>query len=85
MAKKDKVEVPKATKCPITRADFDGHAKPIAVKVGEQNFLAEAKQFSTGSMGWGVNEKTIVTVNGVPCKVQVGLNLTVVGSKELPK
>jgi len=38
--------------------------------------------FSTGSFGWYYNGKTTVMVDGKPLSVQVGLNLTVVGSKE---
>jgi len=40
------------------------------------------KEFSTGSFGWYLNGKIVVTVDGKPCSVQVGMNLTVVGSKE---
>jgi hypothetical protein len=44
--------------------------------------LAEVKQFSTGSFGWYMNGKTVVTVDGKPVSVQIGMNLTVVGSKD---
>ena len=46
---------------------------------------AAAKEFSTGSLGWNISQKMDVLVNGQPQKVQVGLNLTIVGSKELPQ
>ena len=43
---------------------------------------ADKKAFSTGSFGWYLNGKTVIQVDGKPLNVQVGLNLTVVGSKE---
>ena len=43
------------------------------------------KEFSTGSFGWNLNTKVIVDVGGQPVNVQVGMNLTVVGSKDLVK
>ena len=41
--------------------------------------------FSTGSLGWYLNGKTALKVGENPVAVQIGLNLTIVGSKELPK
>ena len=69
----------------ITRAHFREHAGPISVEIGGQSMIAEAKEFSTGSLGWFANGKIAVKVGDVAVQVQVGLNLTVVGSKELPK
>jgi hypothetical protein len=75
----------KKTTCPISRQEFISHAKPIMIKIGEVPLAADVKQFSTGSLGWYLNGKTTVEVNGVPVSVQIGMNLTIVGSKELPK
>jgi len=76
----------KATKCAITRAQFAAHAKPFMVQIGDSKLVANVKtDFSSGSVGWYAGEKIVVEIDGVPVKVQVGLNLTVVGSKELPK
>lgn len=77
------------TKCPITRAQF-GKASPIAVKfeVGGQvvsHQVAMPRTFESGSLGWYTGDKMTVEIDGVPVKVQVGLNLTVVGSKDLPR
>jgi len=72
------------TNCPITRARFRSGAKPIHVKIASLEVDVEPKEFKTGSLGWGLNAKTIVEVDGVRVPVQIGLNLTVVGSKELP-
>jgi hypothetical protein len=73
------------TLCPITRQQFRDGAKPVDVTIGGSPMLADPREFSTGSLGWYLNGKTVVEVNGVKVTVQVGLNLTIVGSKELPK
>lgn len=73
------------TSCPITREQFTEGAKPVEITINGAQMLAEVKEFSTGSLGWYLNGKTIVDVNGVKVTVQVGLNMTIVGSKELPK
>jgi hypothetical protein len=70
--------------CPINRADFRSHAKPITVTINNVPMLAEVKEFSTGSLGWYLNGKTTIEIGGTPVSVQIGLNLTIVGSKELP-
>jgi hypothetical protein len=76
----------KKTTCPITRAQFRANAKPIKVTIGEQPPIdAEVKEFSTGSLGWYLNSKVTVEIDGVRVPVQIGLNLTIVGSKELPQ
>jgi hypothetical protein len=80
----ERTDMAKKTTCPITRAQFHAKAKPIAVTIGEQKFDAEVKEFSTGSLGWNINAKITVEIDGVRVPVQVGMNLTIVGSKELP-
>ena len=73
------------TTCPITREQFRGDAKPLEVVINGVPLVAEVKEFSTGSLGWYLNGKTSVQVAGKPVSVQIGLNLTIVGSKELPQ
>ncbi len=73
------------TNCPISRQEFRDNAKAIKVTIGDSTVLADAREFSTGSLGWYANGKITVEINGKPVSVQVGLNLTIVGSKELPK
>ena len=68
--------------CPVTRTQFVEKAEPLKVVINGQEMLAEVKEFSTGSFGWNINGKTIVTVDGKSLSVQIGMNLTVVGSKE---
>jgi hypothetical protein len=75
----------KKSTCPISRKDFLSHAKPVVVKIGEVPLTAEVKEFSTGSLGWYLNGKTTIEINGTPVAVQIGMNLTIVGSKELPR
>jgi hypothetical protein len=75
----------KKTTCPITRAGFREHAKPVTITVGSVPLVAEVKEFSTGSLGWYLNGKTTIEIDGKPVSVQIGLNLTIVGSKELPQ
>jgi hypothetical protein len=74
----------KKTSCPISRADFRTKAKPVPVTIGSQQLDAEPKEFSTGSLGWYLNGKTTIEIEGVRVSVQIGLNLTIVGSKDLP-
>ena len=75
----------KKTTCPISRNQFRTHAKPVKITIGEQAIDAEVKEFSTGSLGWYLNTKVSIEIDGVRVPVQVGLNLTIVGSKELPQ
>jgi len=75
----------KKTNCPISRADFKAKAKPVMITVGNVPLQAEVKEFSTGSLGWYLNGKTTIDVGGTPVSVQIGMNLTIVGSKELPR
>ena len=71
--------------CPVSRAEFLANAKPVSVNVNGVPLTAEVKEFSTGSLGWYLNGKTTIEINGTPVAVQIGMNLTIVGSKELPQ
>jgi hypothetical protein len=75
----------KKTSCPISRAEFSQSAKPVTVQIGEKTYTAVPKEFSTGSLGWNINDKVTIDIGGKLVTVQIGMNLTVVGSKELPK
>ena len=72
------------TTCPITRKQFREAAKPVVVTINGAEQLADVKEFSTGSLGWYLNGKIPLEVGGIRVQVQIGLNLTIVGSKELP-
>ena len=75
----------KKSSCPITRAQFRQNAKPLTIKIGDREYTAVPKEFSTGSLGWYLNGKTTIEIDGVAVSVQIGLNLTIVGSKDLPQ
>ena len=68
----------------ITRDQFRSDAKPLPVVINGKELVAMAKEFSTGSLGWNINDKLQVEVGGHIVTVQVGLNLTIIGSKDLP-
>ena len=68
--------------CPISRTAFVEKAEALKVVINGQEMLAEVKQFSTGSFGWNINAKTVITVDGKALSVQIGMNMTVVGSKD---
>jgi hypothetical protein len=72
------------TTCPVSRSEFKANAKAVTVKIGEVPLVAEVKEFSTGSLGWYLNGKTTMDVGGKTVTVQIGLNMTIIGSKELP-
>lgn len=71
------------TVCPLTRDEFNKKADEIIVVIAGREFNLEPREFSTGSLGWNLNEKVEVKVNGKTVKCQVGLNVTVIGSKEV--
>lgn len=70
--------------CPVTRPEFRTGARPVSITIDGVTHSAEVKEFSTGSLGWYLNGKTTVEIGGKRVSVQIGLNLTLVGSKELP-
>lgn len=69
----------------LTRDQFRTQAKAIPVVINGKEMTAAAKEFSTGSLGWNINDKLQVEVGGQTVTVQVGLNLTIIGSKDLPQ
>ena len=69
----------------ITREQFRAAAKPVKVVINGKEFDVAKKEFSTGSLGWYLNGKANVKVGEKSVSVQIGMNLTIVGSKELPK
>jgi hypothetical protein len=74
----------KKSACPVTRSQFRAKAKPVTIIIGDVPMVVPTKEFSTGSLGWYLNGKTVLDIDGTPVTVQLGLNLTVIGSKELP-
>lgn len=74
--------MPPKTSCPVTAAQFAEKAAPLKITINGQDMLAEVKQFSTGSFGWYLNGKTVIEIDGKAVSVQIGMNMTVVGSKD---
>lgn len=70
------------TTCSVTRKQFKENAKAIEVVINGVPMTAEVKEFSTGSLGWYLNGKMSVKIGDSPVTVQIGMNLTIVGSKE---
>lgn len=71
--------------CPLSHSQFLAEAEPLKISVDGQDMLAEVKAFSTGSFGWYLNGKTMIPVDGKAVSVQIGMNPTIVGSKEAPR
>ena len=70
------------TPCPVTLAEFQAGAKPLAIRIGDQVLVANLKApFATGSYGWYSGDKIVVDVGGVPCKAQVSISIVLVNSK----
>jgi hypothetical protein len=72
------------TTCPVSREDFRKQAQAVEITIGGVPMTAEPREFSTGSLGWYLNNKVSLKVGDKSVQVQIGLNLTIVGSKELP-
>ena len=72
-------------KCPVSRAEFRDKAQAVKVEINGVPMMAEVKEFSTGSFGWYLSGKSVINVGDKQVSVQIGMNLTVVGSKDLPK
>jgi hypothetical protein len=68
--------------CPVSQTQFVEKAEPLKIVINGQEMLAEVKTFSTGSFGWYLNGKTVVNIDGKAVSVQIGMNMTIVGSKE---
>lgn len=82
---KEKKAGEKKTVCPVGRTQFSKEAKPVDVVINGVPLVAQVKEFSTGSFGFYLNGKVPIKVGDVTVNCQVGMNLTAIGSKELPK
>jgi hypothetical protein len=56
----------------------------VMVTINGKEYKVPRKEFSTGSLGWNLNDKIEIAIDGHDIKVQIGMNLIVVGSKDLP-
>ena len=74
-------------KTPISRKGFRDKATPVKIRIGTID-AGEAKpkiSKQTGSLGWGLVRKIYLTVGGKPQECQVGINITIIGSKSAPE
>lgn len=72
--------------CPLaSRNEFREHAKPKTVSFDGHSLTVETKEFSTDSLGWYLSQQVALDLGGKRVPVMVGLTITVIGSKELPK
>ena len=71
------------TICNIGRQEFNDNAKPIEVVIDGQKLVALPKNFSTGSFGYYLSQKTPVQVNGKAAVATLQVQLVLVGSKEV--
>ena len=69
--------------CAIGRKEVKDNAQAVTFEIAGMPVTAEPREFSTGSFGWYFTGKVSITVNGKTLPVQVGCNLTVVGSKDV--
>ena len=76
-------KAPAKKACTVTRQEFLDHAAAIEVTINGVPMTASVKEFSTGSLGWNLTGKMQVTLGGKTVMAQVGLNMTVIGSKDL--
>ncbi len=67
------------------KSAFKSAAQPVPITIAGQTLTAEPKAFSTGSVGFFLNGKITVTINGEPVRLQVSGSLTAIGSKEWPE
>jgi len=66
----------------VSREQFWSGAKSLKIELNQIPMTAEPKEFSTGSLGWYLNGKTTITIGETPVPVQIGMNVTVIGSKD---
>lgn len=74
-----------AKPCPVSKKDFLESAKAVKVTINGQDFWMEPREFNSGSFGWQLTGKSSVELaGGKVLHLQVGLNATVIGSKDAP-
>ena len=60
--------------------------QPVDIVINGIPMIASAREFQTGNIGYNANGKiTIKLADGSAVTCQLGVNITVIGSKSLPK
>lgn len=67
--------------CGLTLTQFRELARALECVIGGKTTVAMVKEFSTGSLGWYLGDKLTVKVGDHVVRVQVGMNMTIIGSK----
>ena len=72
--------------CGITRQEFENEAEDIEIWLDGDgvSITARPRFYPSGSLGWFAGGRARVQVGGRTVVVQVTMNLTIVGSKQLP-
>jgi hypothetical protein len=65
----------------ISRPHFRRAAGFLPITIGGVSYKGIPKEYKTGSLGWMVSEKAMMMIEGEQVKVQIGLNITIIGSK----
>ncbi|CDR94117.1 hypothetical protein, conserved [Babesia bigemina] len=66
----------------MTRREFMKNAPKLKVQIDDSVFNVAPRTFSTDSCGWYLSDKVKLDICGQTIVCQVGLNCTVVGSKQ---
>ena len=71
----------KESKVQMPKAEFMKKAKVRMITVEGTALEAKAIVFKSGGVGYNLNGKVILEVDGVPLRFQMGGNLSLIGSK----
>lgn len=70
------------TPCTITREEFLADAEALEIVLDGNTLTAEPKEFTSGGFGWYIGGRMGMPVGGRTITCQVGINVSVVNSKE---
>ncbi len=66
---------------PVPKEFFLSRAKAVPATLGSDRTFVQPREFASGSYGWYYQGKHFVEVGGEVLAVQVGITVTVIGSK----
>jgi len=73
----------RATFCPLTRDEFLKGGYTLPIRVGGEEFAANARGFATGSFGFHVQQKVPIVLGGRKVVFQMQCQLVAVNSKRV--
>jgi hypothetical protein len=68
--------------CPVRREQFRARAKSVKVVLDGKEFASEIEAIPTRSFCWFINARINVKITWGVVPFRVGLNLTIIASKE---